>query len=226
MQDKDAFVVTIDGPSGSGKGSLALKLAHTLDFHLLDSGAIYRLLALKALRQGIDLELESDVVAILDDFNIRFEAGEELSIPFLDDEDVSAELRQETTGDAASKVARHSEVRQRLLGLQRSFFKVPGLVADGRDMGTVVFPKARFKFFLCASVEIRAQRRYKQLINMGLSASIAHLQAEIAERDERDQSRSASPLKPAEDALIVESSLLDLSQVTELVLSHIRDSGS
>ncbi len=226
MQDKNAFVVTIDGPSGSGKGSLALNIAHTLDFHLLDSGAIYRLLALKALRLGVDLELESDVVAVLDDFNIRFAAGDELSIPFLDDEDVSAELRQETSADAASKVARHSAVRQRLLSLQRSFFKAPGLVADGRDMGTVVFPKARFKFFLCASVEIRAQRRYKQLINMGLSASIAHLQAEIAERDERDQNRSASPLKPAEDALIVESSLLDLSQVTELVLSHIRDSGS
>jgi cytidylate kinase len=224
MQDSEAFVITIDGPSGSGKGSLALNIAHELDFYLLDSGAIYRLLALKALRQGIDLELESDVVAVLDDFNIRFEAGEELSIPFLDDEDVSAELRQETSGDAASKVARHSKVRQRLLGLQRSFFKAPGLVADGRDMGTVVFPKARFKFFLCASVEIRAQRRYKQLINMGLSASIAHLQTEIAERDERDRNRSASPLRPAEDALIVESSLLDLSQVTELVLSHIRDS--
>ena len=226
MQGKDAFVVTIDGPSGSGKGSLALNIAHTLDFHLLDSGAIYRLLALKALQLGVDLELESDVVAVLDDFNIRFAAGDELSIPFLDDENVSAELRQEATGDAASKVARHSEVRQRLLSLQRSFFKAPGLVADGRDMGTVVFPQARFKFYLYASIEIRAQRRYKQLINMGLSASIAHLQAEIAERDERDQSRSASPLKPAEDALIVDSSLLDLSQVTELVMSHIRDSGT
>lgn len=225
MPDKDSFVVTIDGPSGSGKGSLALNIAHTLDFHLLDSGAIYRLLALKALQLGVDLDLESDVVTVLDDFNIRFAAGDELSIPFLDDEDVSAELRQEKTGDAASKVARHSKVRQRLLDLQRSFFKAPGLVADGRDMGTVVFPQARFKFFLYASIEVRAQRRYKQLINMGLSASIAHLQAELAERDERDRSRSASPLKPAEDALIVDSSLLDLSQVTELVMSHIKDRG-
>ena len=126
MQDKDAFVVTIDGPSGSGKGSLAVNVAHALDFHLLDSGAIYRLLALKAMQQGVDLELESEVVAVLDDFNIRFEAGEELSIPFLDDQDVADELRQEATGDAASKVARHSEVRQRLLGLQRSFFQGPG----------------------------------------------------------------------------------------------------
>jgi cytidylate kinase len=226
MPDTDAYIVAIDGPSGSGKGSLAVNIAHTLDFHLLDSGAIYRLLALKALQQDVDLDLESDVVAVLDDFNIRFEAGDELSIPFLDDQDVSAELRQEATGDAASKVARHKEVRQGLLELQRSFFKAPGLVADGRDMGTVVFPRALFKFYLCASIEIRAQRRYKQLINMGLSASIPHLLAEIAERDERDQNRSASPLKPAEDALIVESSLLDLSQVTELVLSHISESGS
>ena len=114
-------------------------------------------------------------------------------------------------------------VRERLLGLQRGFLKAPGLVADGRDMGTVVFPDARFKFFLYASPEIRAQRRYKQLINMGLSANIAQLQADIAERDERDQKRDVSPLVPAEDALVVESSLLDLAQVTELVLSHIRE---
>jgi cytidylate kinase len=174
------------------------------------------------MQQGVDLEQESEVISVLDDFNIRFEAGDELSIPYLDDRDVAEELRREETGDAASKVARHSAVRKQLLGLQRSFFKPPGLVADGRDMGTVVFPKARFKFFLCASIEIRAQRRYKQLKNMGLSASIAQLQADIAERDERDQNRSASPLTPAEDALIVDSSLLDLSQVTELVLSHIR----
>ena len=223
MQDKDAFVVAIDGPSGSGKGSLAANVAHALDFHLLDSGAIYRLLALKAMQQGVDLDQESEVITVLDDYNIRFEAGEELSIPYLDDQDVADVLRQEATGDAASKVARHSKVRQLLLELQRSFFKPPGLVADGRDMGTVVFPQARFKFFLYASIEIRAQRRYKQLINMGLSANIAQLQADVAERDERDQSRSASPLTPAEDALIVESSFLDLPQVTELVLSHIRD---
>ena len=222
-KEKEAFVVTVDGPSGSGKGSLALNIARELGFHLLDSGAIYRLLALKALQQGIDLDDQSQVIALLDDFNIRFEAGEELSIPFLDDVDVSVQLRQESTGDAASKVARHPEVRERLLGLQRSFFRPPGLVADGRDMGTVVFPDARFKFFLHASAEIRAQRRYKQLINMGLSANIASLQADIAERDERDQKRSASPLKPAEDALVVDSSLLDLTQVTELVLSHIRE---
>ena len=223
MTDSAPFVVAIDGPSGSGKGSLALQLAHELGFHLLDSGAIYRLVAIKAMRENLDLGDESQVVGILEGLNIRFEAGEELSIPFLDDEDVSGELRQEKTGDAASQVARHPRVREQLLDLQRSFFQPPGLVADGRDMGTVVFPEARFKFYLYASVEIRAQRRHKQLINMGLSANIADLLAEIADRDERDMSRSASPLRPAEDALVIDSSLLDLTQVYELVMEHIRD---
>ncbi len=225
MTDQEAYVIAIDGPSGSGKGSLAQAVARELGFHLLDSGAIYRLLALKAMREDVDLDDEAQLVALLDDFDIRFEPGDELTIPFLDNQDVSTELRQEATGDAASRVARHAGVRQGLIELQRSFFRPPGLVADGRDMGTVVFPKARFKFFLYASVEIRAQRRYKQLINMGLSANIAHLQAEIAERDERDRLRSVSPLRPAEDALVVDSSLMDLAQVTEMVLSHIRENG-
>ncbi len=225
MTDQEAYVIAIDGPSGSGKGSLAQAVARELGFHLLDSGAIYRLLALKAMREDVDLDDEAQLVALLDDFDIRFEPGDELTIPFLDNQDVSTELRQEATGDAASRVARHAGVRQGLIELQRSFFRPPGLVADGRDMGTVVFPKARFKFFLYASVEIRAQRRYKQLINMGLSANIAHLQAEIAERDERDRLRSVSPLRPAEDAMVVDSSLMDLAQVTEMVLSHIRENG-
>ena len=222
MTDTDAFVVTIDGPGGSGKGSLARNVASALGFHLLDSGAIYRLLALKATRTGVDLDDEAGLLPLLPNLNIRFESGDNLSIPFLDGEDVSAELRREKSGDAASRVARHPEVRSALLDVQRAFFRPPGLVADGRDMGTVVFPDARFKFYLYASVEIRAQRRYKQLIDMGLSANIAQLQAEMSERDERDSQRSASPLVPAEDALVVDSSLLDLESVTELVLSHIR----
>jgi len=223
MTDSDTFVVTIDGPSGSGKGSLALNIARELGLHLLDSGAIYRLLALKSLQQKLDLEQHDAILAQLDDFDIRFEVGEELSIPFLDNVDVSAELRLETTGEAASIVARHADVRDRLLDLQRAFCQPPGLVADGRDMGGRVFPGARFKFFLYASVEIRAERRYKQLISMGISANIAELQTDIAERDKRDKKRRASPLKPAEDALIVDSSFLNLAQVTKLVLSHIRD---
>lgn len=219
----DAYVIAIDGPSGSGKGSLASAVARELGFHLLDSGAIYRLLALRAIERGVDPDDERQVAALVDDFDIRFEAGDELNIPFLDGRNVANELRRETTGDAASVIARHPEVRQRLLELQRDFFRAPGLVADGRDMGTVVFPDARFKFFLYASPEVRAHRRYKQLINMDLSANIADLQAEIEERDARDRNRAVSPLKPAEDAIIVDSSLMDLAQVTELVLSHIRE---
>ena len=223
MNDSDRYVVTIDGPSGSGKGSLARSISQTLGLHLLDSGAIYRLLGLRAIRQSVDLDDEVAVLGLLDNFNIRFEVGDELSLAFLDDEDVSTEVRSESAGDAASRVARHGRVREGLLAVQRAFNQPPGLVADGRDMGTVVFPEARYKFFLYASVEIRAQRRYKQLKNMGLSASIAQLQADISERDERDRNREASPLLPAEDALVVESSLLDLKQVTELVLSHIEE---
>jgi cytidylate kinase len=223
MTKTEQYVITIDGPGGSGKGSLAASIARSLGLNLLDSGAIYRLLALKAIREGVDLDDEMALLALLDNFNIRFETGAELSIAYLDDVDISAELRLESSGDSASLVARHARVREGLLAIQRGFFEPPGLVADGRDMGTVVFPQARFKFFLYASVDIRAKRRYKQLINMGLSASIAQLQEDIAERDERDSSRSTSPLAPAEDALVVDSSLLDLNQVTELVLSHIRE---
>ena len=224
MSANQPFVVAIDGPSGSGKGSLALNIARELGFHLLDSGAIYRLLALKALQQELDLDDETQVLDLLDTFDIRFEAGDELSIPYLDGKNVADELRREETGDAASRVAQHPRVREGLLALQRGFFQPPGLVADGRDMGTVVFPDARFKIFLLASVEIRAQRRYKQLINMGLSANIAQLEADIGERDRRDRERSASPLVPAEDALVVDSSMMDLTEVTELVLGHIRGS--
>ena len=223
MTQTEPYVITIDGPSGSGKGSLALRIARKLGFHLLDSGAIYRLAALKALRENVDLSDEDAVLAALEDFNIHFENGEELSIPFLDDEDVSSQIRLENTGDAASIIARYPRVRARLLERQQHCFQPPGLVADGRDMGTVVFPYAKIKFFLYASVEIRAQRRHKQLIDMGISANIAQLQAEIAERDERDRNREESPLVPAKDALVVDSSLLDLDQVTDLMMSHIEE---
>jgi cytidylate kinase len=221
MTDNEPYVVAIDGPGGSGKGSLALRVAKNLGFHLLDSGAIYRLAALKSLHQGVDLELEDEVVNALQNLDIRFELGEELTIPFLEGEDVSAEIRQESTADAASIIARYAQVRKLLLGWQQRCFRAPGLVADGRDMGTVVFPTAKFKFFLYASVEIRAVRRYKQLISMGMSANIDELQTDISERDERDRSRTESPLIPATDALIVDSSLLNLDQVTELVMGHI-----
>jgi cytidylate kinase len=221
MAETTPYIVTIDGPSGSGKGSLALRVAKNLGFQLLDSGAIYRLAALKSLQVGINLEQEDKVVGALQGLDIRFEVGEDLGIPFLDGQDVSSEIRQESTGEAASIIARYTGVRKHLLGWQQACFQPPGLVADGRDMGTVVFPTAKFKFFLYASVEIRALRRYKQLISMGMSANIDALQADISERDERDRNRAESPLVPATDAIIVDSSLLDLEQVTELVMSHI-----
>jgi cytidylate kinase len=221
VAENTPYIVTIDGPSGSGKGSLALRVAKILGFHLLDSGAIYRLAALKSLQMGIDLEQEDKVVDALQGLDIRFEVGEDLGIPFLDGQDVSSEIRQESTGEAASIIARYAGVRKHLLGWQQACFQPPGLVADGRDMGTVVFPTAKFKFFLYASVEIRALRRYKQLISMGMSANIDALQADISERDERDRNRAESPLIPATDAITVDSSLLDLEQVTELVMSHI-----
>ncbi len=221
MPEFDPYVIAIDGPGGSGKGSLALAVARTLGFHLLDSGAIYRLAALRALGLGIDLSKQARVVDALENMDIRFEFGDELSIPFLDNKDVSHAIRQESTGNAASIIAQYPGVRKQLLGRQRACFQPPGLVADGRDMGTVVFPTAKFKFFLYAAPEIRALRRYKQLNSMGISANIDDLQTEIAERDERDRTRTESPLIPAADAIIIDSSLLDQIQVTNLVMSHI-----
>ena len=217
-------VITIDGPGGSGKGTIAMHLADSLGWHLLDSGALYRLVAVAALDRGVCADDEAGLAQVASSLDARFDVAADGVKVQLDGVCISARLRAPETAEMASRVAAHPAVRTALADRQRAFRQAPGLVADGRDMGTVVFPDARFKFFLYASVEIRAQRRYKQLINMGLSANIAHLQADIAERDERDQNRSASPLTPAEDALIVDSSLLDLSQVTELVLSHIRDS--
>ena len=224
--DTDPFVVAIDGPSGSGKGSLASELSRALGFHLLDSGAIYRLVAIKTLHAGLDLDDERQIANIIEALDIRFESGEKLVTPFLDGQDVSSELRLERTGDAASRVAKHPRVRKGLLEFQRSFFTAPGLVADGRDMGTVVFPDARHKFYLYANAEIRAQRRYKQLINMGLSANIADLREDIAERDERDANRASSPMQPAEDALFIDSSVLDLTQVFNLIIEHVREGGN
>ena len=191
---------------------------------MLDSGAIYRLAALKALQKEVDINDELSVFESIVDLTIRFEIGQELSIPFLDGINMSNQIRQEATSEAASVIAQYPSVRQRLLTLQQDCFQPPGLVADGRDLGTVVFPKAKFKFFLLASVEIRAQRRHKQLIAMGISSNINTLQAEMTERDERDRNRSESPLVPAPDAIVVDSSMLDLEEVINLVSAHIKES--
>jgi cytidylate kinase len=224
IEQNAPYVVVIDGPSGSGKGSLALRIAQNLDFNLLDSGAIYRLAALKALQKEVDINDELSVFESIVDLTIRFEIGQELSIPFLDGINMSNQIRQEATSEAASVIAQYPSVRRRLLTLQQDCFQPPGLVADGRDLGTVVFPKAKFKFFLLASVEIRAQRRHKQLIAMGISSNINTLQAEMTERDERDRNRSESPLVPAPDAIVVDSSMLDLEEVINLVSAHIKES--
>jgi CMP/dCMP kinase len=218
----NAYVITIDGPSGSGKGSLALRVARELGFHILDSGAIYRLAALQALKNGIDLADESAVLGAISAMQINFKTGDELTIPYLDGEDVSSQIREEKTAASASVIAAYPTIREQLLQIQRDFFQSPGLVADGRDMGTVVFPQAKIKLFLHASAEQRAKRRYKQLIDMGLSANMADLQKEIEIRDERDQNRPVSPLIPATDAVVVDSSMMDLEQVFELVMEHIR----
>lgn len=217
------YVITIDGPSGSGKGSLALKIAERLGFHILDSGAIYRLAALKALNEQVDLDDEQQVLKAISDLNIHFEKGDELTMPFLDGVDVSNQIRDENTASAASIVAAYPLIRERLLGIQRDFFQSPGLVADGRDMGTTVFPDAKIKIFLHASAEIRAKRRYNQLINMGLSANIPDLLSEIEARDERDRNRSVSPLVPAHDAVVVDCSIMDREKVCNLIMDHIQE---
>jgi cytidylate kinase len=217
----DPYVITIDGPSGSGKGSLALRVARALQFHILDSGAIYRLAALQALRKDVELTDEKAVVEAIETLDIEFVSGDELTIPHLDGVDVSAQIREESCGETASVIAAHPAERERLLHTQRDFFQAPGLVADGRDMGTVVFPEAKIKLYLHANAEERAKRRYKQLISMGLSANIAALLEEIEARDERDRTRSASPMRPASDAVVVDSSLMSLDQVFDLVKSHI-----
>lgn len=216
-----AYVITIDGPSGSGKGSLALRVARELGFHILDSGAIYRLAALQAIRQQADLENVSEVLAAISNMQIHFESGAELTTPYLGEEDVASQIREEQTAESASIIAAYPAVREQLLQLQRDAFQPPGLVADGRDMGTVVFPQAKIKLYLYASAEQRAKRRYKQLIDMDLSANIADLQKEIEIRDERDQNRPVSPLVPAADAVVVDSSMMSLDQVFDLVMDHI-----
>ena len=217
-----AYTITIDGPSGSGKGSLALKVANELGFHILDSGAIYRLAALQAIRKQVDLADEAAVLAAISDIQISFKSGDQLTIPYLSGEDVSAQIREEKTASSASIIAAYPSIRAQLLQIQRDFFQPPGLVADGRDMGTVVFPDARIKLYLYASPEERAKRRYKQLIDMGLSANIADLQQEIEIRDERDRNRSVSPLVPATDAVVIDSSMMNLEQIFELVMDHIQ----
>ncbi|WP_299686539.1 (d)CMP kinase [uncultured Vibrio sp.] len=214
-------VITVDGPSGAGKGTLCMLLADKLGFHLLDSGAIYRVLALAAIHHGVDTESEDALVPLATHLDVQFIAEGDLVKVILEGEDVSGELRKEETGMAASKVAALPRVREALLRRQRAFSAAPGLVADGRDMGTVVFPKAEAKIFLDASAEERASRRLKQLQQKGLDVRFDDLLSEIQERDDRDRNRPVAPLRPAEDALVLDSTSMNIEQVVEKALHYI-----
>jgi len=201
QHDPLAPVVTIDGPGGSGKGTLSSLVAAKLGWHLLDSGALYRIVAVSAQSQAIDLADENTLVAMVADLQIAF-IGDKVDV---NGSDLSDIIRTEETGVAASQVAALPGVRDAILALQKSFQRAPGLVADGRDMGTVVFPHSKAKIFLDASAEARADRRYKQLKNKGLSVNLRDLLEQIQERDARDRGRAVAPLKPAADALIIDS---------------------
>lgn len=210
-------VITIDGPTASGKGTIARLMAQRLGWHILDSGALYRLVALAAIKHSIAIDDVASLQPLAAHLDVEFLAGEadEEMVVLLEGEDVTLELRTETCGNGASKVAAVPEVRAALLDRQRAFLQAPGLVADGRDMGTVVFPDASVKIFLTASAEERASRRYNQLKDKGLGVSMRHLLDEIAERDERDRNRAASPLVPAEDAVVLDTSELSIDEVVE-----------
>ncbi|HEX5683724.1 MAG TPA: bifunctional 3-phosphoshikimate 1-carboxyvinyltransferase/cytidylate kinase [Ideonella sp.] len=207
-------VLTVDGPTASGKGTLAAELAHRLGYHLLDSGALYRATALAAQDAGISLEDEPALAVLAARLEVRF-TGHQV---FLGGRDITDPLRLESTGGMASRVSVHPAVRKALHGLQLSFRRAPGLVADGRDMGTVVFPEADLKVFLTASADARAERRYKQLISKGNSANIDSLRADLQMRDERDKNRAVAPLKPAEDAMLLDNSSLSVEASVEQVM--------
>lgn len=211
-------VIAIDGPSASGKGTIAERVAEALGFHVLDSGALYRLTALHAQRLGVDLQDEEAVAALASSLPAEFRAGE----IWLNGENATQAIRAEVVGEGASKVAALPKVREALLARQRAYARLPGLVADGRDMGTVVFPHAKTKVFLTASPEARADRRYKQLIEKGNPANLAALVRDMRARDERDTQRAVAPLKPAPDAVLLDSTCLDIDQVVAAVLEHYR----
>lgn len=209
-------VLTIDGPSGSGKGTIAVQLAATLDWHLLDSGALYRIVAATAQARGIALDNGPRLALLAQALEIFF-TDEGVQV---DGEDLTLTIRTETVSIGASTVAALPEVRHAVLDIQHSMRKEPGLVADGRDMGTVVFPDAALKIYLDASAEVRAERRYNQLKNKGLSANVRALLVSIQERDERDMRRAVSPLKPATDAIVIDSTTMSIDEVLDAIYSE------
>ena len=216
----EAKVITIDGSSASGKGTLAKNIAEKLNWRILDSGVIYRVIALVAERYDL-VNHERPLIRKLRNIEIQFLNQGCL----VDDEDVSQEIRTEEIGKLASMVATFPNLRAEILDLQRGFRKAPGLVADGRDMGTVVFPKAEVKFFLEASAEARAQRRYNELKNRGFDVTLPLLLQEILDRDARDSERSAAPLRPADDSILIDSSQLSASEVAEVAFGTLEEKG-
>ena len=217
-------IITIDGPSGSGKGTLAAKLAAHYQFHLLDSGALYRLLGLALQQQQLLEVLYTQLQQCIDiarSLNIEFKSADQGIQVFLNGEDVSQTIRTERVGEFASKVAVIPELREALLTRQHAFAQAPGLVADGRDMATAIFPQAQAKIYLTASAESRAARRVKQLQGMGLDVKISDILANIVARDKRDMERAVAPLKPADDAYIIDSSDLSIDDVFQLMTTYV-----
>lgn len=224
MHTKNIPIITLDGPSGTGKGTLCHMLAKHLGWNFLDSGVLYRVLALAAVRRDIDLLDFNKLVELVDLINLDFISNENLDTTvLLDDEDISQELRSEQTGQNASRVAALPSVRLALLEKQRAFAKLPGLVTDGRDMGTEVFPNAILKVYLYASEEERARRRYLQLQAKGVNVSLLEVTEELVKRDLRDTQRQCSPLKPADDAVLVDTTGLTIAQVFANILQLIHE---
>ena len=213
-------VITIDGPSGSGKGTVAVRIAEELGFTLLDSGALYRSVGIAALRGEIDLRDHQQIAELARHLNIEFGVSSPDSV-WLDGEDVSLEIRTDIGSELASQIGAIPAAREALYERQLAFRKAPGLVADGRDMGTVVFQDAMIKIYLTARPEERAQRRYKQLIDKGIDASLPDLLRDLKERDARDSERPISPLKPANDAVVLDTTDLHIDQVVEQVLDLV-----
>lgn len=220
-----APVITVDGPSGAGKGTLAGLLTQTLGWHFLDSGALYRVAALAAQKHRISPDNIDALVTLTTHLDVRFVHHADRVAILLDGDDITDEVRLETTGNLASKIAPIQAVRSALGQRQQSFRQAPGLVADGRDMGTIVFPDAEIKFYLTASASERAKRRFLQLKAQGLNVSIARLTGEIQERDARDMERKVAPLVPANDAIILDSSVLSIQTVFEQAMAYVKERG-